>query len=146
MFDWQKRRESYDLQVSDLISELEKENQRAKVVCCGSSRVVLHSEKDGSAVCIDTESLSDDYLDDPTFDEDNDDIPLIEANQKCSCMTLPRAYELMHNLISHLYQCSEAEIMINDLTSDEIGFTSEELSDLGFIILKSEDNTEDNIQ
>lgn len=59
MFLPEKRRESYNCKVKDIIRELQKENPEAEFCCCGDNHVVIHVEKDNSVVSIDSKLLSD---------------------------------------------------------------------------------------
>lgn len=76
MFDITKIRESYCLNNQTLINELQKENPLAQINICGSNRVVIHCNADGSGICLDYNDL----LDDECYDEylNPDDIPDIE--------------------------------------------------------------------
>lgn len=65
MYDFNKRKNLSGMTVGELIHELNQLPSDAKFSCCGDSRAYLHVEKDGSAICIDTEDLEDLYVDCP---------------------------------------------------------------------------------
>lgn len=133
MYDINKLRMSDDLLVKDFICELEKENPFAKVVSCGTDRVFIHANND--YVCIDNENLSDDY----NYDERCENPPVIEKNQKVGSITLHRAYELLNILLDQLFPKGSGEREVVGIEQlEELGFTPEELQDLGFIIFKEE--------
>lgn len=56
-FDINKRRELSDITVKELISELPKMPQDAKVTCCGDTSIYLHVTEDANGVCIDYDDL-----------------------------------------------------------------------------------------
>lgn len=133
MYDINKLRKSNNLMVKDLISELEKENQEAIVVSCGSDTVYIHANNE--FVCIDNENLSDAY----NYDERCENPPIIEENQKVGNITLCRAYELLQILLEQLFPKASGEREVVGIEQlEELGFTTEELQDLGFIIFKEE--------
>ena len=133
MYNIEKLRMSENLKIKDLISELEKENQEAQFVVCGSDKVYIHANDE--VVCIDSENLSDDY----NYDERCENPKIIEENQKVGCITLHRAYELLQILLEQLFpSCSGERETVGIEQLEELGFTPDELSDLGFIIFKKE--------
>ena len=63
MYDINKRTNVSGFTVKELIHELSKMPEDARVICCGDDLVWLHCEKDGSIVCIDCEGLDECYDD-----------------------------------------------------------------------------------
>lgn len=70
MYDISKRKNMTNKTVADYIAELQKLPQTAQVFCCGDNVSYIHVEKDGSAVCIDTEDLDDAYENNPDTSAD----------------------------------------------------------------------------
>ena len=64
MYDTAKRFQKSRITVKELIQQLCKLPLRATVYICGDDNCYLHVERDGSAVCIDNETLGDCYEND----------------------------------------------------------------------------------
>ena len=61
MYDISKRFYKNSMTVKELIEQLCKLPLRATVCICGDDNCYLHTEQDGSAVCIDNDALDDCY-------------------------------------------------------------------------------------
>lgn len=69
MYDISKRFHTDDLSVAELIEQLKKLPQAAKVCICGDDCCHIHVERDGSVVNLDTEDLDDCYGEDASIEE-----------------------------------------------------------------------------
>ena len=69
MYDISKRFHKDDLSVAELIEQLKKLPQTAKVCICGDDCCHIHVEQDGSVVNLDTEDLDDCYGEDASIEE-----------------------------------------------------------------------------
>lgn len=79
-YDFNKIRQGFDISVRDLINELEKLNQEAKVTICGDSKFYIHVSEDDLIVSLDYEVESDWYYDNDGngYFGNKEDIPIIE--------------------------------------------------------------------
>lgn len=64
MYDIKERKKFRKLKIAELIEELKNLPQNAEFLLCGDNLFYLHIEKDKTVVCLDTEDLEDDYIDD----------------------------------------------------------------------------------
>ena len=79
-YDFNKIRQGFDISVGDLIHELEKLNQKAKISICGDSKIYIHVSEDDSEVSLDNNIEDWWYYDDKGigYFGDPDNIPVIE--------------------------------------------------------------------
>ena len=63
MYDFSKIKEGTDVTVFEVINELSKLPQNAKLVICGDNHFLIHTEEDGSVVNLDTNYMEDEYKD-----------------------------------------------------------------------------------